>query len=1634
MDRNRNLDEFLAPDSLLRSVFSLLLSSVLVLCAGAELSAQDGNEQPEQAQPGIQNLLKKARQGLQNLLGPFGDNEDLEEIPEDAVSGQFDITRDPHAPVKNEIANLWRRTEKNIAAGEFQQGYELLHHILTRTDEDLMYSPDGKLISLRLLAQEKLNDLPEEYRQTYIKQYDLLSQKEYQQALKDNDFHKIYEIASRYLLTEGGQKGANWLGAYHLDHGRYGLAAYWFNLLREQDARITQSFHWQSRLLLAFSAAQKEREAEQLLSEITQAYPNESDELRSMLEMWDQKIVLNTASQTSLEEWAVPFGSAGRNGIAAGGDPILTPRWEVERTNDQLLQEQIEALVETLVDDQESLVIPNFPVFMDGFAAFKTLRGLVVIDAETGHLEWETQEEYSPEEIVGMVGDNELKVNPQAIRVNGRVQIRVNGINARGVRRMMNQFDTGLPATYNPLVRLIFKNATYGMVSCDKQRVYTLEDVASIGGPENDWGGIRNGNFIDPFHRDWNTNKLAAYDLRSGRKHWAIGGADHDDEFDNQMAGYFFHSTPVVYRNELLVIAEKQNEIQLLALAPQTGALLWKQLIAFSDTDISIDVMRRYMGGQVAVADGVIVCPTAAGWLVGVDAMTHSVLWANRYHRGDLDEESARSWRRNYDVSEQLGDWKVTPPFISQNSVVYAPPEGESLNCYDLQTGEQLWGSQHQGRDPRRQDALFVAGVWGELVLVVENTQMAAYDLKQGRRVWKHAYTESMGKPAGFGVMNESSYYLPFDSGQLLKLRLDDGMLEETFNLASHGQQGKGPLGNLSLYQGKLLSYSWKGLQNFEQREFVAQQIEKRKSKNAQDPFALLKEAEISLMDHDYLKALQKLRGIDLSQIGAELKPEFQEVLRRVFRSEKISRTEDLEWGLNLLEEQATEAQDHLLSQQLRIANDLLAEDTSKAFSRGVELISFVRKHPDIYLEGDGRFGRKARVDVWLASELQQIWNAAANSGVTAGLAEQIEPLLAEADPQDVKLLQLYSRLFHFYEPIEAIQENLAQQLSSTDQWQVAERIWRNKLTRPQQKGQGVDLEQINQYRTNLVQLMKDRGLETDAIYYEQLPAGTDRSEVLDADVLTEELNPLTSITGRGALKTSWAMGDTATDGHRSLTLRRLGVGHSSYENTLLAGRLEEQAQLPWFRLYHPRVTQKQRVSFVHTTTGETYWSVPLRGERLSGYGEDCVMTSVEHLFVIQHGEMISVISPVDQSVLWTQRLSINNSDDLYQHMREFRVDSPLQGGKHALSEYLLSERKNEFGMIAFVNSEVIGVYGRHRLDVLDVMTGKRLWSLTDLPRETNVTGNRDVVFVRRTDPDTGRVHCDALSTRDGRLLEIDKELIENALYCNDHYFVTVDYETRTDPPANGEDRGQRIRLHVIKAVDLQTKEVFWTQEINAESKVSFLPSGLLLALDEEGVLSEIDLNLATVFRYQSLTKEQLESARNYFVLIDEEQVYLVGSRNGGRYADYAHIPIREMLKALPVDGGLYCFDRQSGKLNWSSQLKEQQLIVGSVYRSPWLVFASGQELDDESNFQDVVLEVLDRQQGKQLLKTDLAIEIGNNLVSFRVFPEKQVAELTTDSHRYQIGFADTDADAGKGGAEKPDPEEGKPATDPASN
>src|SRR5439155_20360578 len=94
----------------------------------------------------------------------------------------------------------------------------------------------------------------------------------------------------------------------------------------------------------------------------------------------------------------------------------------------------------------------------------------------------------------------------------------------------------------------------------------------------------------------------------------------------------FFLGPPLPLNGKLYVLNEKEQELRLIALDPATGEVIGKpQRLADMREKINVEVNRRFNADHLAYGEGILVCPTNSGGILGVDLLTNSLIWAYGY-------------------------------------------------------------------------------------------------------------------------------------------------------------------------------------------------------------------------------------------------------------------------------------------------------------------------------------------------------------------------------------------------------------------------------------------------------------------------------------------------------------------------------------------------------------------------------------------------------------------------------------------------------------------------------------------------------------------------------------------------------------------------------------------------------------------------------------------------------------------------------------------------------------------------------------------------------------------------------------------------------------------------------------------
>ena len=176
---------------------------------------------------------------------------------------------------------------------------------------------------------------------------------------------------------------------------------------------------------------------------------------------------------------------------------------------------------------------------------------------------------------------------------------------------------------------------------------------------------------------------------------------------------------------------------------------------------------RRFHAAHLAYGEGILVCPTNTGGLLGVDLLTNSLVWAYGYREKGFAATSASQSDPRFGppppgmiylpngtlVKAPLlsSGLKTTPPVITRGKVVFTAPDASSIHCINLRDGSRLW------KHPRQEGDVYLAGVFAGKVVLVGKSYARGLSLVDGSEVWR----VETGMPSGIGIASKDVYYLP---------------------------------------------------------------------------------------------------------------------------------------------------------------------------------------------------------------------------------------------------------------------------------------------------------------------------------------------------------------------------------------------------------------------------------------------------------------------------------------------------------------------------------------------------------------------------------------------------------------------------------------------------------------------------------------------------------------------------------------------------------------------------------------------------------------------------------------------------------------------------------------------------------
>lgn len=1460
------------------------------------------------------------------------------------------VNTDPRIPDTRTLRKAMQEARLSIEQQQWKIAVRQLQHILDVPEDAFTPGAGRSWTSLKDDARQLLGSLPAEELRAYRAAYDGVAGKQLATAVDTGDFYEVISVARRYFHTNSGQQAADIVASHYLDRGEFGLANHWFQALLQSQADLTSPPAWRAKAALAAKLSRMAAKGEQVPTAVEVAQDDAAKlggEQRN-LAVWLDEINEVPRPEAALTEWPMYMGNARRTGIPDGGEPLLLSRWHAPLTRSHRIETQIQELVEDLGDEDFAMMPSLIPLMVDGKLVYRTLRGVRVADAATGAPLWETQDRVSAESLLS----NENLDG--AWRFSGRRMI-------AGFRGYMSQ-----SFAKKPLANLLFEDANYGIISSDGRRLFVIEDLALLTKqPQQHWGSSQESG--DRFGQDWSSNKIVAYDLNTGRPQWEIGGTLHGDTFELPLAGYFFHGAPVADGNELFVVGENERLIELICLEAETGKIRWKQAVAQSTAKIERDIARRWYGGQVAVGNGTIICQTTTGIVAAVERRSHALLWsadAAQLRKSNINQMRGR---KSEDVApaEPLNKrWFPTPPIIAGNRVVVTAPRSGFLYCFDLITGSDQSG--RGWKTSKGKELLYLAGVFDQRVVVVGKRHVKCFALDNGfDQDWN---VDLPSLPSGRGVAVAGRYYVPCATGELVGIDLDTGSVVESLTRPA-GSRG---LGNLALYRGAVISLSPFGVESFEQRHTIEQEIAERKKRDPHDPVALLREAEIAELNRDVTTVLDRVRTLNAKTLTAVDQARFHDLYIRALSGliqSDFFQHDDAVAELQQLANTRDERQAYL-----RLTADRLVSrgEIDDAFEIYVQLAASIE--PSM-IQHVADSPMSVREDFWLSGRIIDLWSQIPAAGLPA-FDSRVATLADEVAAGSVEEQQQWLTLFGFHPAALKIQQQLVEHYANNGNLVAAENLL------DQIRDQSSDVIAAQAVRRKAEVLLSAGAGEAAADAYAeleqrfattQLPDGKTAAEVAQAARAEKSVpNDL-----KRHLSPDW--------GNGPLAAVRMGHSNSQQDSLLPLDGLDHDT--PFFSRHQLHVRSlRQRLEIVRGDSDNYLASIPLRGESRRENNSLTAYSRGHHVLLVNQG-MLHSLSPLEKKVRWVQPVeAAPQQNATYQAEAGMKLqmktsfDTALRqrGGRQPKSPYVFDVR------------HFVWRSGR-QLTAVDTLTGDVCWTMDNVPSDALFFGGDGLLYQQE-----GKNKKDLVAIRmlDGKRVDLPHlaEFTSGLSSSRAKRFVGR-YALFTKKS------GKDVRLSLR---DPLNGEEVWNRSFPNKSLSVLGNEHQLLVVTPDGDFSRLNLKSGALRKLGEVDPDAWKRRRSAYCLVDNENAYLIidwGSRRSSeRYGS--------SMTTIRVLGKIFAFNLDDPSQRWVYEVNKPRLLMLSGLRdAPMLVLALPQSETvgrrPRQMINKVNLVAISKRDGEQVL--DATLHMQSNFQKAHVNLPGKYIELQTHSDRVRL-------------------------------
>jgi outer membrane protein assembly factor BamB len=1440
--------------------------------------------------------------------------------------------------------------------------------------------PKGKTVyawvSVKKEANRLLGSLPRQGREFYELTYGPKAQEMVEKARDNGDKQLMGVVMSRFLYTRAGAQAAEWLATHLLDRGDYVGSARYFKLLIQRGGAEEIAPKTLFKAAYAFHQAgdaDAEAEAWKHLQDQTSEI-RLADRSVSLGELKDYvNGLVRVEADRNIHDHPLYRGNLQRNGQGFGGTAFLVPRWSApllvnygdpSENGYNSAQRYIQQAREQLEGLNQPILSTFFPITVtvskneqkDPLVIYRSYWGIHAVHIKTGKVAWYSPNRWS---LQRMLETNEI--------LDARIQ--------QAVTRWLGSY-------FGPKVKrfqILFENSTVGSLSADEQYVYTIDDLAI---PPTDVNLNRMGrggysaSYGEPLNEAVSQNKLQAFSLvREGALAW-----EQPSDNKGPLADSFFLGPPLPVDGKLYVLNEKQQELRLVQLDPdQQGKVLSIQTLATTRNKMEQEIGRRIRAAHLAYGEGILVCPTNAGALFGVDLLSGSLVWAYPYSEADSTSVGSSAPRpgvppglairrtvNTNPIQSLNNEWRISAPIIHDGKVIFTAPDAQSIHCVDLRGGSKLWARS------RADDDLYLAGVFKNTVLVIGKQSAKGYSLEDGKLLWKL----DTGLPSGQGVASDNIYYLPLQSAARTKEPEICAIDVLRGQVVAHTRSRKLEVpGNLLFYQGDVVSQGVDQVVAYPQLAVKLAQMDALLEKDPNDPLGLTERGELRLDKGDLGGAVADLRkALDnkppedtREKARRKLYEAFTEYFQRDFTQAKPYLDEY---------EQLCTVEGNPVEERRRKANFLclVAKGREKegdlldAFERYQQFVE-VAGHQELISVVDEP-AVKAAPDVWSQGRI-----AAMVANATPENRKPLEDLInrkwqelrisEKASVDDLRnFVKTFGSLFRVGKEARLIlAERLMEEAGprSLLEAELELSLLRGPQESPELAARAVE---------TLARLNMRKGLLEDAAYYYRL-LGTRYASVIVSDGKTGEelLNQM--FTDPRLLPHLDSPGQLGGGGQgRQITTTEETGSFGYTSNTYYFPQAGEP--LPFFarnqlsmrfNLHQLRITD--------TRTGEELMSknlTPTQFQNMisrtggNAYRVKFSFQNVGHLTVLPVGHMVFGIDPVKGEVLWEKNLLGNLNRPGLQGFNFSQIGfDPRDDTVQVTYPDGWVQRLGQSGQLG---GAVLCIQTYDALEALDPLTGRTLWTRNDIGQRSHVFSDDQHVYIVEVGADGSPSSTRVFRAYDGVSVNVPDfaDLYQKRLWLSGNRLLLSEKDATN---------AVHLRLYDILTGKDLWKQSFPTGSIVLESEGTHLtgvlePNGQVHVFDLDQQKPVLQTKLYYPEHARNVTRAHLLSDGRYlYVTLDNPNN--AAARVGGTQSALYN---NSGLRALPVNGWVYCWEIRTGNIRWFNPAVNQMLILNQFHELPLVLFAARHnELINNGRGTRQVVEVkaIDKRTGKHV-------------------------------------------------------------------